>query len=140
MTKYASYEKGRVERPWKVHPVWRGIGCILIILVPLLAYSGATLLKDANLKNGWISTPPELDKYIDMTRVEKLIPGLSPIWEIVEKIYMLDLVLTGMLTILGFGLLTVFNGLLYGMLAPSRYGPLDSPEVRHSPPKRVRHR
>ena len=28
------YRKERQERPWVIHPVWRGIGCALILLNP----------------------------------------------------------------------------------------------------------
>ncbi|MBX3046583.1 MAG: hypothetical protein KJZ53_06190 [Anaerolineales bacterium] len=24
--------------PWRVHPIWRGIGCILLIILPVVAY------------------------------------------------------------------------------------------------------
>lgn len=27
---------------WEVHPVWRGIGCVMMVLVPALAYGIAT--------------------------------------------------------------------------------------------------
>lgn len=141
MTKYVSYEdRTRVQRPWKVHPVWRGIGCILMVLVPLLAYSGAVLLKEANIQNRWMSVPPDLDQYINTARLETLLPGFAPVWDLVGRIYLLDLVLTATLTILGFGLLTIFNGMLYGMLGPSRYGPLDSPEIKRSPRKKKRYK
>lgn len=24
--------------PWRVHPIWRGVGCILMVLIPIIAY------------------------------------------------------------------------------------------------------
>ena len=43
-----SIEKIREEagkrRPWKVHPVWRGIGCFMAILIPIMAWAGAIVM------------------------------------------------------------------------------------------------
>lgn len=32
--------------PWRVHPIWRGIGCLLLILVPVIAFGLAEMLLD----------------------------------------------------------------------------------------------
>lgn len=40
--------------PWRVHPIWRGIGCLLLILIPIISYGLAELLLawlDANNPN-----------------------------------------------------------------------------------------
>lgn len=62
MGKYGKvYRKGvREDWPWKVHPVWRGIGFILGLLIPFLGYQAGKLLVDANGKHGWIPVPPAL--------------------------------------------------------------------------------
>jgi hypothetical protein len=36
--------------PWTVHPIWRGIGCLLMILLPIIAYGLAELLL------AWVAT------------------------------------------------------------------------------------
>lgn len=30
--------RNRGPFPWSVHPIWRGIGCLLLIVLPLVAY------------------------------------------------------------------------------------------------------
>ncbi|MBX3004807.1 MAG: hypothetical protein KF821_03145 [Anaerolineales bacterium] len=30
--------------PWRVHPIWRGIGCLLLIILPVLAYGFTDLI------------------------------------------------------------------------------------------------
>lgn len=30
--------------PWRVHPIWRGIGCILLIVLPVVAYGFTDLI------------------------------------------------------------------------------------------------
>ncbi len=39
-------------------PIWRGIGFLLVLLLPVLAISGAVALFDYGLKNGWPLYPP----------------------------------------------------------------------------------
>ncbi len=45
--------------PWKIHPIWRGIGCLLAILIPALSLSLAAYLI-ANMQGGALvlETPP----------------------------------------------------------------------------------
>jgi hypothetical protein len=33
-----SARKSRSPFPWRVHPIWRGIGCLLLIILPFVAY------------------------------------------------------------------------------------------------------
>jgi hypothetical protein len=54
-----------------VHPVWRGIGFIMIILIPALSYVASLRLLELNGQYGWYPIPPEflifyrnLDPYI----------------------------------------------------------------------------
>ncbi len=62
MGKYGKvYQKGvREDWPWTIHPVWRGIGFILILLIPFLGYQAGRLLVDANWKHGWVPVPASL--------------------------------------------------------------------------------
>ena len=48
----------------ETHPIWRGIGCILILIVPLLSFAGAALLVNYGLSQGW-PIPPEWLGYIN---------------------------------------------------------------------------
>lgn len=34
----ASNRRNRGPFPWRVHPIWRGIGCLMLIILPLIAY------------------------------------------------------------------------------------------------------
>jgi hypothetical protein len=52
--------RGRGPFPWRVHPIWRGIGCLLLILVPIIAY-GITdvLLAYVYTQNSQVANNPE---------------------------------------------------------------------------------
>jgi hypothetical protein len=95
------------------HPLWRGIGCILIIVVPIISFAAARLMVQANTNQGWIGIPAEMTGSFR-------IPFLG-------TVYFLDLAITLVFIIIGFGILTIFYALMYRLFGPPRYGPLDVP-------------
>ena len=46
MSKYKSYQAPPPERRYKIHPIWQGIGCIMLLVVPVLAFIAAQVLVD----------------------------------------------------------------------------------------------
>lgn len=118
MGRYNRYERQEIEeRPWVVHPIWRGIGFILIILIPILSYAGAVLFVEANARNNWFAMPVELAG-----------PAQFP--------YLFAHLLFGVLfAIGGFGIVTMIYAFVYQIIGPPKYGPLDAP-----PPKKRRKR
>lgn len=64
--------------PWKIHPVWRGIGCLLAILIPALSISLAAYLI-ANMQGGElvIETPPVVVPFLGEVENFWLIFGLG---------------------------------------------------------------
>jgi hypothetical protein len=108
-------------RPWQIHPIWRGIGCLLVILLPIIAYSGGVMLVRANTEQRWVSLPGELLGFFSL-------PAIG-------RVYYADLAATAALLILGFGVLTVVYSFVYRLFGPPRYSPLDAPMPK-PPPKR----
>ena len=126
MSKYDKFNKGSrmQERPWKIHPIWRGIGCLMMILIPVMAYAGAVVLVQANLEQGWLPMPRELIQTVALPLVGE-----------VKQFYAVVIV-TALLMIIGFGVVTILYSLIYSAVGPPRLGPLDAPPVRHSPSKK----
>ena len=123
MGRHRSYTRQEVkERPWEVHPIWRGIGCILIIVIPIMAYAGAVVLIRENIENNWVALPPELTgSYV--------IPYLG------FKINFADIAVTILLMFIGFGVMVIIYAFMYRLIGPPRYGPLDSPPIKRKPRK-----
>jgi hypothetical protein len=115
MGKYdRTYGQPETERqPAPVHPIWRGIGCLLMIILPVISYAGAVLLVRENIRQRWIQVPAELTGSI-------VLPYLG-------RIFFLDLAVTVMLVILGFSLLMVLYAMVARIVGPQRYGPYDVP-------------
>jgi hypothetical protein len=127
MGKYQHYQAPRPKaKPGSVHPVWRGIGCFLMILIPIMSYAAAELLIEQNKSAGWVVVPVELARSVPL-----------PVLGDVPHFYA-TLAVMILLMVLGFSLLTVVFAFFWGAVGPPRYGPLDARPMRRSdrPPKR----
>ncbi len=122
-------------RPYKVHPLWRGVGCLMIVLVPLVAYAGASLMmQNGVVEQMGVPLPAELTQDVPLSIEPIVISGrvLFPGYSTVVVDLYANLVIGLVLTFLGFGILMVFYSIIFGMMGPKRFGPLDAPpEYRH---------
>jgi len=116
MTKYTNYQSSksgtlsRQERE-KIHPIWRGIGLILVFLFIVMGWFGAVWLLDENAKQNWIAIPSSfLAKGADQLLYVKI--GLTVV---------IFLVLYVIYQFISFIILRLFG--------PERYGPMDIPRV-----------
>ncbi|MEW5871773.1 MAG: hypothetical protein AB1894_21070 [Chloroflexota bacterium] len=124
MGRYSKYstEGQMASRPWTVHPIWRGIGLILIILIPIMSFAGAVELVDANIRNNWL---PQANASYELM-ASRPVPLINiP----VNHLYAV-LLTAALLALLGFGVLVFFYAIMYSAMGPSRYGPLDAPPLR----------
>ena len=128
MGKYSSYvkEPSADERAKKtVHPIWRGVGFLLAIIVPIFSYIASVLILQENSAANWFSVPAEV---------------LSP-WGPDPYIF-LKLIITIFLIILISGVFMFITFLTNSLFGPPRYGPHDSPPLqrgempRYSRPRR----
>ncbi|MDD5467646.1 MAG: hypothetical protein PHS96_07550 [Anaerolineales bacterium] len=127
MSKYYSYSRQAPPkpRPWKIHPIWRGIGCIMFLLIPILSYAGAILLVEANTKQRWVPATTRIMRSVT-------VPGLGA----VEHLYA-NLMVTLVLMLVGFAGVVALYTLVFSIFGPSSLGPLDAPPERRST-RRVR--
>jgi uncharacterized membrane protein YhaH (DUF805 family) len=127
MGKYQPYQiPQNNSKSRSVHPVWRGIGCFLMILIPIMSYAAAELLIEQNNSARWVGVPVELARTITV-----------PVLGDFPHLYA-TLAVTILLMVLGFSVLTVVFAFFWGAVGPPRYGPLDARPMRQSdrPPKR----
>ena len=124
--KYESQGQGPAH-PKKVHPIWQGIGCLLLILIPIMSYAGAVILVNENLSRHWVPAPALLLQTVYIPVVGIAVPHLFA-----------NLVTGALLALLGFGFVTILYSLLYGAIGPSRFGPLDARPDEYRSHKRRR--
>jgi hypothetical protein len=132
MGKYSSYSHQK-EKPRNlgVHPVMRGIGCIMIILVPILAYGAAVLLVNYGFSHGW-PIPPNWYGPPTIHPLLLRLQGLRPIWDFLVQQNNLtaNLIFAVAITVVIGGIMSMIYGYMYTLFGPPRYGPTDVPPIR----------
>lgn len=127
MGKYdkASYRTPPPTRPWKIHPIWRGIGCLWFLISPVLAYAIASLLVNYDMKTGFFPIPADLTRAVTIP-----IARFLPINNLVVPQLYGNLMVTALLLLVGFGVVMVIYAIIYSVMGPKRLGPLDAPPIR----------
>lgn len=132
MGKYTSYTKTPPKpRNRGVHPVMRGIGCIMMVVVPILAYGLALLLIDYGIQERW-PIPPDWLKRVTIHPFLLEIKGLQPVWNLLlqQDNFIAVVVFTIAIIVVIGGLMSVIYGYVYSIFGPPRYGPQDAPPIR----------
>jgi hypothetical protein len=128
MTKYQNYaKKASPLRSKEPHPVWRGIGCFIMLLVPALSLGISYILIELALEQG-IQLPPELLGRPLMPPILFRVPGLVGILNWIQSLNNLYAILVGTLTVtvvLG-GLLGFAYAFVYRLIGPSPYTDMDA--------------
>ena len=95
------YDRDVQDKPTSVHPIWRGIGFLLLGVIALMSYAGANLLVEANKTNGWISVPRDIQGGV------RWAPDLYA-----------ELIVMFFLMMIGFGVLTIVYSIIYKISRP----------------------
>jgi len=115
---YAQWRRPKhKERPWKVHPIWGGIGCLMAIFIPIFSFLIADWAIESNYLQQWVTIPYDLLGP----------PGMS-----IENLYA-KLATATVITVILFAGYTLIYGVIYSILGPSRYGPMDVPPMKRKP-------
>ncbi len=132
MTKYTRVTKQPEERPWSIHPIWRGIGCAMIIIIVVLSYAFAKEFVDYNEKTEKLGLPSFIYKSVQISAT-KYVPALNEgdvIDKTLAKVKWGYVVFMAIFMFIGFGAFSFVYSAMYRVSGPARYSPLDSPEVR----------
>ena len=130
MGKYHSGVKHEEHRSEGPQPIWRGIGCLLIVLVPLMSYAAAELTMPLLRERGMI--PRELLFTPQMPDWLRIVPVLAQSFQFLFGRFgiLAVLALTVLYLIVIGGVITMLYAYMYQLTAPSRYGPMDAPPPR----------
>jgi hypothetical protein len=121
-------QKPRSEGP---HVIWRGIGCLMMILIPAISIASGIQTVKYGLDNGWtipyqlLGTPKLPDLFYKSSGLMTIFGPLTTI----KDFYAYALVSLLYMVLIG-GTVSVIYSFVYQMIGPSRYGPTDAP-----PPK-----
>jgi len=120
MGKYSAYTTRQepVSRKRELHPIWRGVGFVLIILIPILAWFGQEVLFNLNMQHNWLRITQDM-----------LSPNI-PFLGIGPYLYIKLVLLVSLMFIL-YALFLLITFIIYPIIAPPRYGPYDMPPVQY---------
>ena len=132
MGKYTTYRHTPPKpRNLGVHPVMRGIGCIMMIVVPLLSYGIALFLVDYGIRSGW-PLPPSWLEPISIHPLLFSLRGMEPVWNFLlrqDNLIAMLVFTIAIIVVIG-GLMSVLYGYIYSLFGPPQYGPQDAPPIR----------
>lgn len=140
MTKYTRVIQHKDERRWAIHPVWRGIGCVMILIIIVVGYALAKEFTDYNQKTQKFGLPDQLYKPVYITYT-KYIPALKQddvVNKLLAHVKYGYLIFGAIFMFIGFGAFSFAYSAIYRVSGPARYSPIDSPEVRKPPRMRRR--
>jgi hypothetical protein len=135
MTKYTVASQRRARREEQtLSPVWRGVGCLLILFVPLLSYFLAVGTVHMAVDQKW-PMPYQIMGYPVMPAVLMKLPGLIPLLTFVQAqqdLYAILLITVLYIVAIGAFMSFVYS-FIYKYVGPPRYGPLDMPPPKVAP-------
>lgn len=95
----------------QAHPIWRGVGFGLMVILPIISYATALILIGMNNTEHWIAIPRDL-----------LVRNRDPL-------LLIKFLVTIMVMAVFAIILTLIFQILYSLFGPPRYGPTDVPPV-----------
>lgn len=101
MGRFQQYERQMSEDKKGVHPIWRGLGFVLMGVIAVISYAGANLLVEANKTKGWIAVPAGIQGGVSWA------PDLYA-----------ELIVAIFLAFIGFGILTIVYSIIYRVSRP----------------------
>lgn len=133
MTKYtnASQRRRSTPRELEVHAIWRGIGCLLILIVPTISFLLAIATIQVAVDQNW-PMPYQLMGYPIMPDLLWKAAGLTSLLGFIQNQKNLYAVLavTIVYVVVFSAVVSVIYAFIYRYVGPARYGPQDAP-----PPK-----
>jgi len=90
----------------------------MLLIGPIVAVAAAHILLDMNLERAWFAVPREFAA-----------PYTLPEANYTVTHFFGDLLVAGVFLLIGFALIMIVYSIIYSIMGPPRYGPLDAPPV-----------
>ena len=122
------YRSDKTERRWKINPIWRGIGCFLLLLIPIMAWFAAELFLDSGqqiIQSDSLYRPITI-QFINIAEIDMIIADFNA-YSASSNLVSGQFFFTVIFTVIGYGLLAFLYAVLYRLIGPPRYGPFDVP-------------
>jgi hypothetical protein len=137
MGKYAKYQR-KPPKKRGLHPIWRGIGCILIIIVPLLAFGMMLVSVPPIIATGKV--PYQLlgrVHFPDWAFKVRIVAGIASYISSIDNLWMNIITFFVMLLLLT-AVASLLYSLIYTLVGPARYSAQDAPPPKYKAKKYTR--
>jgi hypothetical protein len=137
MAKYSKYQRKSPEKKGR-NPIWRGIGCILIIVVPLLSYGLMLVFVPLIVATGKVPYqlvrpvhfPDWVFKAQIVAGIASSISSINNLWVKIIIFFVTLLIVTGVASLL--------YSMIYSVVGPPRYSEMDAPPPKYKGKKYTR--
>jgi len=137
MGKYERYQQKKQAKR-EINPIWRGVGCLLIILVPLLSYGLMLVSTPPILATGlvpyqllgFVHFPDWAFRFKMTSDIALFIGSINNLWFSIIIFLLILLILTA--------IISIFYSVMYQAVGPARYTPQDAPPSKYKPKKYTR--
>jgi hypothetical protein len=127
MSRYKFVEQKKQEKPSvKIHPIWRGVGFVMMIVIPIISYAAAEVLIAQNMKSNWFPWPYDL-----MAKPGDLLYTGDPL------LY-LKIISTLVFIFIFYSIFMLVTFAVNSIFGVSRYGPYDVPPINAKVRKKAR--
>jgi hypothetical protein len=126
MGKYSKYQRKSPPRK-QMNPLWRGIGCLLMLIVPAISYGVSFVFLQEAKRRGLV--PPELLGYFHfpdwiwgvpfLNTIAQFLGSLKDVWAMLIFFVVILFILSG--------LVSLIYSMVYQIVGPARYTELDAP-------------
>jgi hypothetical protein len=110
----------------KIHPIWRGVGFVMMIIIPIISYAATEVLIKQNMISNWFPWPYDLFAKPG----EFLYNG--------DYLLYLKIILTVAFSLLIYAIFTLVTFVLSSAFGRTRLGPYDAPPINAKVRKKAR--
>jgi hypothetical protein len=132
MGKYTKFQRPAMTKSREIHPIWRGIGCLMMVVIPLVSYAGAVKIVEYGLAHNW-PFPASFLGYILFPQWVGRAPVLpfllSPISHF-KNMGAVLVIMLGLIVLLAALFSTVY-AMIYRTMGPSHYTAIDAPPSKY---------
>jgi len=131
MSKYSKYQKPQQKRSAALHPIWRGIGCLMAIILPTIAYFSSIEFVKIGLTKGW-PIPQSLLGFVQFPdwvwKFHVLANLFSPIAHFRD--FYAILLFTLVILIILSGIFSLLYSIIYRIVGPPQLSAVDAPAIK----------
>ncbi len=131
MGRHSVQQAPRQEKSNKPHPVWTGLGCLMIVVVLLMSIGASIVAMQMIQDNHW-PFPYQLLGYARFPDIFYSTIGLAKLFNAIGSVNNLYayIALTLVFSVILSGIVSVLYAFIYRMVGPSKYGPTDARPIK----------